>query len=354
MNENIKIGRDIIGKNYPVYIIAEIGSNHNNSLEKAFKMIDIAKKCRVNAVKFQLFREKRLYPPDAGKVDYLMMNKSINQLVKENEAPLSFHKDLFDYCKKKKITYLCTPTDEKLANFLDKIGVQAFKVASYASTHLPFLKHLAKKNKPIILSTGSTTLLEIHEALDVILSQNNKKIILLHCASKYPAKIKECNLNIIKTFLDQFNFPIGLSDHSENPIIAPVASVVLGAQVIEKHFTLNKEDEGPDQKFSIEPHELKIMVNSIRDAELSMGTNVKKVFKFENEMRKFAHRSIFSIKNIRKGEKFTKKNISVLRPGKKDFGLKPKFFDIVLGARALKNIKKGYAINFKDMISYKI
>lgn len=352
MIKNIKIGKNFIGENSKTYVITEIGSNHNNDLEKAYKMIDIAKRCGSNAVKFQIFREKRLYAPNAGKVDYLKLNKTINEIVIENEAPLSFHKKLFNYCKKKKITYLCTPTDEILADYLDEIGVEAFKIASYASTHLPLIRHIAKKGKPIILSTGSTSLFEIHEAVETILSQKNEKIIILHCVSKYPAKLQECNLNIIKKLREQFNFPIGLSDHSLDPVVAPVTSVVLGAKVIEKHFTLNKKDYGPDQKFSIDPDQLRIMINAIRGAEKSLGTNVKKIFSFEKELRDFAHRSIFSTKKIKKGEKFTKNNIAVLRPGKKKKGLMPKYYEIILGAKSFKNIEAGKAINFKDFILY--
>ena len=352
MTNNIKIGNDVISNNSKTYVITEIGSNHNNDLKKAYKMIDIAKKCGSNAVKFQIFREKRLYVSNAGKVNYLKTSKTINEIVIENEAPLSFHKKLFNYCKKKKITYLCTPTDEKLVDYLDNIGVKAFKIASYASTHLPLIKHIAKKGKPVILSTGSTSLSEIYEAVETILSQNNDKIIILHCVSKYPAKLSECNLNIIKKLKEQFKFPIGLSDHTLDPVVAPVTSVVLGAKVIEKHFTLNKKDYGPDQKFSIDPNELKIMINSIRGAEKSMGTKEKKVFVFEKELRDFAHRSIFSVKKIKKGEKFSKNNIAVLRPGKKKKGLKPKYFEIILGAKSLRSMEPGNCINFKDFILY--
>lgn len=349
----IKIGKDLIGEKHKTYVIAEIGSNHNNDLKKAFRMIDIAKQCGSNAVKFQIFREKKLYVPNAGKVNYLKMNKTINQLVIENEAPLSFHKKLFSYCKKKKITYLCTPTDEKLADYLDKIGVQAFKVASYASTHLPLIKHIAKKGKPVILSTGSTNLSEIYEAVETILDQNNKKIIILHCVSKYPADLSESNLNIIKKLSQIFKYPIGLSDHTLDPIVAPLVSVALGAKVIEKHFTLNKSDYGPDQKYAIEPNELKVMIKSIRGTEKSLGTDEKKVFKFEKELRDFAHRSVFTIASIKKGEFFSKKNVAVLRPGKKNKGIKPKYFELLLKSKATRNIKVGSPINFRDFISYK-
>ena len=351
MTIKIKIGNDVISNNSKCYIISEIGSNHNNNLQKAFKLIDIAKKAGSNAVKFQIFREKRLYPPNAGKVDYLKMKKTINQLVTENEAPLSFHEKLFRYCKKKKITYLCTPTDEKLADFLDNLGVQAFKIASYASTHLPLLSHIAKKKKPIILSTGSTSLPEIYEAVDTILKEDNKKIVILHCVSKYPAKLSECNLNIIKTLSTQFDFPIGLSDHTMDPIIAPLTSVVLGAKVLEKHITLNRKDDGPDQAFSIEPNELKYMIYSIRNAEKSLGSKEKKVFPFESEMRKFAHRCIFTTKIIKKGEKFTKQNTAILRPGKKKFGIKPKYYNLILGSKTMKTLPNGYAIKFEDFIN---
>ena len=157
---DVKINKRNIGNNSKCYIIAEIGSNYNGDLNTAKKMIDIAQECGVDAVKFQIFKEKTLYPPKAGVVDYLKMDKSINQLVKENEVPNEYHKKLLQYCKEVEVEYLCTPTDEKLADFLEDIGVNAFKIASYALTHFPLLKHIAKKNKPIILSTGRTTLMK--------------------------------------------------------------------------------------------------------------------------------------------------------------------------------------------------
>jgi len=352
MMNTIEVNGKLIGPGSPCYVIAEIGSNHNGNIDTAKKMIKIAKDYGVDAVKFQIFREKTLYPFEAGSVDYLKISKSINQLVIENEVPDEFHKELLEYCDKVGVAYLCTPTDEKLADYLDEIGVSGFKIASYALTHIPLLRHIAKKGKPIILSTGCTNLEEISEAVRVIREAGNEKLVLMQCVSQYPADINHTNINVINTLKIAFQVPVGMSDHSEDPYIVPYASVVIGADVIEKHYTLDRTQVGPDHSFAIEPDELKEMVIGIRSVEAAMGTSEKYVTEVETEMRSFAHRSVFSTEKLEVGTVISSNNTAILRPGKKEPGIAPKYYDKIIGAQVVNTVLKGKSVKWSDILKY--
>lgn len=340
-----------IGDGEPCYVIAEIGSNYNGSLETAEEMIRLASDAGVDAVKFQIFKEKGLYPVNAGKVDYLQLNKTINDLVKENEVPDEYHKQLLALCEKYDVTYLCTPTDEKVADYLDEIGVKGFKIASYALTHLPLLRHIARKNKPIILSTGSTYLEEVATAVRVIQEEGNDQLLLMQCVSQYPADIEATNLKVISTLKNAFEIPVGMSDHSEDPYVVPYASVAIGADMLEKHYTLDRRQDGPDHSFAVEADELAKMVKGIRSVEAAMGTGKKFVTPHETEMRDFAHRSIFASKVIAAGEVISRENTAILRPGKKKPGIIPASYELVLGSSVNKEIPEGSAIQWEDLLS---
>lgn len=340
-----------IGEGEPCYIIAEIGSNYNGSLETAEEMISLASDAGVDAVKFQIFKEKGLYPVNAGKVDYLQLNKTINDLVKENEVPDDYHRQLLVLCEKYNISYLCTPTDEHVADYLDDIGVKGFKIASYALTHHPLLRHIARKNKPIILSTGSTFLEEVAIAVRIIQEEGNDQLMLMQCVSQYPADIEATNLKVISTLKSAFEIPVGMSDHSKDPYVVPYASVAIGADMLEKHYTLDRRQNGPDHSFAVEADELAQMVKGIRSVEAAMGSGKKVVSEHETEMRNFAHRSIFASKTIAKGEKISRKNTAILRPGKKKSGIIPANYELVLGSSANKEISNGSAIQWEDLLS---
>lgn len=347
----IKIANKSIGDNNPVFIIAEIGSNYNGDFKTAQKMIDIIKEAGADVVKFQIFQEKRLYPEDAGQVDYLKKDISINELVKIAEVPNEMHRRLFDYCKQIGLIYLCTPTDEDMADYLDSLGVAAFKIASYDLTNHNLIRQIAKKNKPIIMSTGAGYFSEVSEALKVIKETGNEEIVLLQCVAQYPADYRYTNLNIMQTYKNAFGTPVGLSDHSADPYIVPFAAVAMGAKVIEKHFTLNRNQEGPDHAFAIEPDELKRMVDGIRKIELAMGSGMKTVTTGEEELRRFAFRCVFATEDIKKGDTISKKNSDLLRPGKKEPGIDAKHYDIVLNSRAGRNIKANEAMQWEDIIN---
>jgi len=337
----------MIGDGHPCFIIAEAGSNHNRSLATAKKLVDAAAASGADAVKFQLFRADKLYVKDAGSASYLKTKKPIYNIMKEAEMPYEWISALHNYCKKKNIIFLASVFDEESLDTVKKF-VPALKIGSYELTHLPLLEHAAKTGKPIILSTAMGSDAEIEEAVTTIKNAGNKKIALMHCIASYPAPVEVTNLNAIKKLKERFNVPVGLSDHSKDPIIIPVAAVSAGAKLIEKHFTLDRKMKGPDHKFATEPDELKAMVVAVRTAESAFMRSKEKLKAVEKELCGFARRGIFSTKNIKKGEIFTKNNISVLRSGVKKISTEPREFHKIIGNRAKRNINAGDAIRKGD------
>lgn len=333
MKTEVKIGNKKIGGNNQTYIIAEIGSNHNRDKKIAKKMIDKAAAAGVDAVKFQTFKAEKLYSKKTPK--FSKDKVSPFDLIKSIEIPRKWHKELLEYTEKKGLQFLSSPFDYEAVDELDKIGIPAFKIASFEIVDLELLEYIAKKKKPIILSTGMTNIEEIEEALEAIRKQGNNNIILLHCTSMYPSPMDIVNLNAINTMSSVFKIPIGFSDHTIG-IHIPIAAVAKGATVIEKHFTLDRKMEGPDHHFAIEPDELKQMVQNIRDIEKALGTGVKNVSKEEKEMYEKGRRSIIALENIPRGTKITREMLIIKRPG---YGIKPKFIDSVIGKTAKKDIK---------------
>jgi len=344
LKKEVKIGNKKIGGNNPTYIIAEIGSNHNKDKKIAKKMIDIASKAGADAVKFQTFKAEKLYSRKTPKLS--KDGKKPFDLIKSIELPREWQKELYQYATKKKIHFLSSPFDYEAVDELDKIGVPAFKIASFEITDLELLSYIAKRRKPVILSTGMASIEEIEEALNVIRSQGNDNIVLLHCNSAYPTPVEIVNLNVIKTMQASFEIPIGFSDHSLG-IHIPVAAVANGAKVIEKHITLDRKMKGPDHNFAIEPDELKQMIQNIRDSEKAMGTGVKELSKKEKELYEKARRSVIAAQNIPKNTKITKKMLIVKRPG---YGIKPKFISKVVGRTAKKDIDADQWITWNDII----
>src|SRR3989344_731561 len=342
----IKVGNRAISKDSPCFIIAECGINFNGSLELAKKLIDTAVEAGCDAAKFQAFTAENMYPKNAGELDrednYNNKNYSfsIYDAVKSFELPKSWVPLLQQYCTEKSIVFFSSICDEEQADYYHEVGVPIFKTTSYAITHLPLIEHIAKKGKPIIMSTGGATIEEIREAYTTA-RKYTEKIILLHCFIKYPAPLNEINMNVVETF--QKEFPeaiIGYSDHSDEPIDAPVAAVVKGAKVIEKHITLDRNMEGPDHFFAVNPAELKEMVAAVRDAEKKisrgepvmvnpsiLGSTEKKISKEEEYLRLFAYQTIFTSVPIKKGDIIGRKNVKVLRPGELGRKLEPKEYN---------------------------
>ncbi len=343
----VKIGNRKVGDGHPCFIIAEAGSNHNGKLEQAKKLIDVAAESGADAVKFQLFTAKNLYVGAAGSANYLKNGQNIYDIIKRMEMPVEWLDELSSYSDKRGLIFTASVFDERMADALDEY-VPVFKIASYELNHLPLIRYVSAKGKPMIMSTAASTMEEIEDAVEAAQSQGNKDICLMQCVAAYPTPLKATNASVIPALKQKFGLPVGLSDHSRDPVIAPVVAVSLGADLIEKHFTLDRLLPGPDHKFAIEPDELKLMVSSIRNAEKVVGSPKKEIQLEEKELKNFAKRAVHAITDISKGEVFTKNNISILRPGKTKAGVAPKFFDDIIGRPAKRHITKWEGIQTGD------
>ena len=348
--KKVKVSNKLIGEEEPCFIIAEAGVNHNGDVNLAKKLIDIAKDAGVDAVKFQTFKAENVVTKNAEKAEYQKETAAIGELqydmIKKLELTEEDFKELADYAKKKDIIFLSSPFDRESVDLLDEISVPAYKVPSGEITNFPLLKHIAKKGKPIILSTGMATLGEIEDALRVIREVGVDDVVLLHCVTSYPAKIEDVNLRVIETLKHAFKLSVGFSDHTHG-ITVPIAAVSLEAVVIEKHFTLDNNLPGPDHKSSLEPDELKEMVVAIRDVEKALGDGIKRPTKEEEEIKKVARRSIVAKVDILEGTVITEDMLNIKRPGT---GISPSKLNDVLRKKAIKNIKKDEILKWNDIV----
>ena len=343
-----KIGDRLVGPNEPTFVIAEAGSNHNGELSISKELIEVAADAGADAVKFQTFRAEDMYVEESGDVEYLDDDRGIYEIIESMEMPYDWIPELHDYCHEQGVQFMSTPFDKRSAAELAEY-VPVWKVASYTSSHIPFLEHLAGTDKPIIMSTGAHNLEEIEESVTTLQDAAVSDLVLLQCVAAYPTPLSEINLRVIETLREEFNVLTGLSDHTLNPVTAPTAAVALGASVVEKHFTLDKSMEGPDHEFALEPDELSQMISAIRDTEVALGTAEKRVLDVENELYQKARRTIQAIDNIEIGENLTTENINVLRPGEQKTGLLPKYYNTVLGKTAARNIPSGEGITEEDI-----
>ena len=349
MTAPLMIGSRRVGEGEPCLVIAEAGSNHNGSLDTARELIDVAAGAGADAVKFQIFRARKLYPQTAGATAYLGMDKSIFDIIAGMEMPYEWLPALADHCRARGVMFMASVFDEESTDRLDPF-VDVFKVASYEMTHTPLLRYVAGRGKPVLMSTGTASLDEVAESVDAFRSAGGTSLGLFQCTAAYPAPLDSINLRAMRTMEDRFGVPAGLSDHSRDPLIAPIAAVALGAAFIEKHFTLSNDLPGPDHRYAIEPGELEAMVAAIRNTELALGTGRKDVQPVEGELRAFARRSIFTMREIAEGETFTADNIAVLRCGQNAAGLPPRAFDDVVGRKAARALDAGCAINAGDYV----
>jgi N-acetylneuraminate synthase/N,N'-diacetyllegionaminate synthase len=345
----IRIGKKFIGENEPCFIIAEAGANHDSMVERGKKLVEKAVESGVDAIKFQTYTADKLTTKAAPKYwkDDKPNETQYEVFQKLDKLTEGEWKELINYCKKLGIIFLSTPFDEESSDFLEDLGIPAFKIASADITHLPLLKHVAEKRLPMIISTGMADLDEIKEAVKTIKSSGNEDIILLHCVISYPAEIGDVNLRIIRTLQKAFpDIPIGFSDHTIGTII-PLVAVSLGAKVIEKHFTIDKKLSGsPDHRLSVNPEELREMTQKIRIVEKALGSPIKRLIESEKEGIKFARRSVVSNVSITKGTKISRSMLSVKRPGT---GIPPKYIDKVVGKVAKRNIDKDEVLNWHDL-----
>lgn len=348
MATKIKIGARFVGEGKPVFIIAEAGSNHDRKLGQAKQLIDVAADAGADAIKFQTFSADKIVArtgPKAGYMEKVSGKESVYEILKRIELPREWHRELANYASKKGLIFLSSPFDEEAVDLLDELGAPAFKVASGELTNLPLIEYMARKGKPMIVSTGAATMNEVEEAVSAIRDTGNKKIVLLHCVANYPAAPEDANLLAMSAIKKKFKLPVGYSDHTLG-ISASLAAAALGAVMIEKHFTLSRELPGPDHFYAIEPNELKAMVDGIRTAEKMRGTSTKKPVKAEQETRKLARRSIFAKVDIPAGNIIKKEMLVTLRPA---IGLEPKHFESIVGKKAKRDIKRYEAITWKKI-----
>jgi len=322
-----------------VFIIAEAGVNHNGSIDLAKKLIDVASEAGVDAVKFQTFKAENLVSKNAQKADYQKETtdkaESQFEMIKKLELDTDTHIELIAYCKTKSIMFLSTPFDHDSIDMLNDLGLEIFKIPSGEITNLPYLRHIGKLGKKVILSTGMAEIGEIEDALNVLYNAgtNKSNITVLHANTMYPTPMQDVNLKAMVTIGDTFDIAYGYSDHTLG-IEVDIAAVAMGASVIEKHFTLDKNMEGPDHKASLEPDELIAMVKGIRNIELALGSNMKKPSKSEMPNIQIARKSIVAKKAIKEGDILSEDNLAIKRPGT---GINPMMWDSIIGSCAQKD-----------------
>lgn len=320
-----------------IFIIAEAGVNHNGDIETAKKLVDEAALAGADAVKFQTFRAETLASKDAKKADYQMetteKTESQFDMLKKLELTPDMHEQLIAYCAQKGIMFLSTPFDIDSAHYLEKCGVVIFKIPSGEITNYPYLREIGKMGKKVILSSGMSTLEEIKTAVKILKDNGSSDITVLHCNTEYPTPYKDVNLRAMMTIKKELGLAVGYSDHTQG-IAVPIAAAALGATVIEKHFTLDRNMEGPDHKASLEPEELRAMVRAIRNIEMALGDGTKKPSESEKKNIEIARKSIVAKCPIRAGEVFTEDNLTTKRPGS---GISPMRWKDIVGKTAVRD-----------------
>lgn len=322
-----------------VYIIAEAGVNHNGSFDLACRLVDAAKAAGADCIKFQTFRSQNLVSRNAGKADYqkdTTGDGSQSDMLSKLELSYDAFSRLKQYCEEVGITFLSTPFDLESVAFLDELGVPFWKIPSGEVTNLPYLEALAKTGRPVVMSTGMCEMGEIEAAIRVLREHGTADIRLLHCNTEYPTPFADVNLRAMETMRRAFGVEVGYSDHTKG-IEVPIAAVALGATIIEKHFTLDRNMEGPDHKASLEPDELAAMVSAIRNIEQALGSGVKTVSPSERKNIAVARKSIVAKRAIKAGERLTEENLTVKRPGS---GVSPMRWRGVLGTAAIRDFEE--------------
>ncbi len=333
------------------FIIAEMSGNHNQSLERALAIVDAAAETGVDALKIQTYtadtmtlnlneREFRINDPKS-----LWYGRSLYDLYQEAYTPWEWHKPIFERCREKGIIGFSTPFDSTSVDFLETLEIPIYKIASFENIDLPLLQKVARTGKPIVMSTGMASAAELSEAVDAVRNAGCSQLTLLKCTSSYPASPEDSNLRTIPHMRELFQCDVGLSDHTLG-LGAAVASIALGATVIEKHFTLSRAEGGVDSAFSLEPHEMKQLVNECRRAFQALGTASYQRTKAEEKSLQF-RRSLYVVEDVQEGEPVTEKNVRAIRPG---LGMEPKYLEVVRGARFSQSVSKGTALQWKYLL----
>lgn len=347
--KTIQIDGRLIGPNQPPYVVAELSANHNGSLDRALQTINMALKMGANAVKLQTYTAETM-TIECENEDFqihggLWDGYSLYNLYKWAQTPFEWHKTIFEYARKIGITCFSTPFDETAVDLLEDLNVPAYKIASFEIIDLPLIQYIAQTGKPIIISTGMANIEEIQEAVTTAREEGCSEIALLHCVSGYPVPPQQCNLKTIPDLAEKFDIVPGLSDHTLGTTIS-IASIALGACLIEKHVTLSRADKGPDSEFSLEPDELEQLCSGTKEAWTALGKAGYDRKPAEESSIKF-RRSIYTVMDIKAGEEITKDNIRRIRPG---FGLSPKYFQKLLGKKAKINIPKGTPMKWEYLL----
>jgi pseudaminic acid synthase len=345
----MKVNGINIGHRYKPFIIAELSANHGGSLDRAKESILKASASGVSAIKIQT------YTPDtmtikSEKSDFyikqgLWKGKTLHELYSEAYTPFEWHKELFDYAKKLDITLFSTPFDESAVDLLESLNTPAYKIASFEMIDLPLIEYIAKKNKPIFISTGMASLNEIHDAVKVIKKYNDSNLLIFHCISAYPALTEESNLSNIEFLKNEFNVHIGLSDHTTNNIAA-ITSIGLGAVAIEKHFKLNDEKGSADSDFSLNINQLTNLVSECNQAWLAKGKSGQFNRSKDEEQNIIFRRSLYYVKNLKEGHQITAEDVRRIRPG---YGIAPKYFNDIVGKRIKKSVEMGDPVKWDDI-----
>jgi pseudaminic acid synthase len=344
---NINLGGILIGPDHKPFVIAEMSGNHNQSLEKALAIVDAAAATGAHALKLQTYTADTLtINADHGEFfisnpDSLWKGRSLYDLYQEAYTPWEWHAAIFKRAKEHNMLCFSTPFDDTAVDFLEKLNAPAYKIASFENNHLPLLRKVAKTGKPVIMSTGASTLAGLEEAVKTLRDNGCKELILLKCTSTYPATPQNSNLLTIPHMAAMFDCHVGLSDHTMGVGVA-VASVALGARVIEKHFTIDRSEGGVDSAFSLEPHEFKMLVEETENAFHAMG----KVFYgiLPDELKSLTYkRSVYIVEDMKAGDMLTETNLRIIRPG---LGLAPRYFESMLGRKVKADVKKGTALSF--------
>lgn len=346
----MKIGNFNITNKSKTFIIAELSANHNGSIEIAKETIKAAKRAGADCIKLQTYKPNTI-TLDSDKDDFVIKGtiwdkKRLFDLYKEAFTPWEWHEELFNLAKCEGLECFSSPFDYTAIDFLEKLNTPAYKIASFEITDVQLIKYAASKMKPIIISTGIAKKEDIDLAINTCYEVGNRDIALLKCTSSYPAPIEEANLIMIKEFAEKYGIVTGLSDHTKGSV-APIVATVLGAKIIEKHFILDESVGGPDSSFSLTENEFKEMVDNVRSAEKSIGTVSYNLTQKQIKGRDFS-RSLYVCSDIKKNELITYSNIKSVRPG---FGLHPKYFDLVVGKKAKRNLKYGDRLNLEDIIN---
>lgn len=349
-SKTIKIRSRLIGEGQPALIIADIGANFDGNLDKAKQLAAVVKEAGGDVVKIQSFLANKIvsrkgFASMKLKGVHGSWGRPVDEIFKEVEFPREWHKEFFDYCHEIGIEVSSSPYDFEAVDLMEESGVEFYKIGSGDITWLEMLEYIAKKKKPIILATGASTLAEVDEALEVIQKAGNNEVVLLQCITNYPSKIESANINVLKTYQNAFNIIIGYSDHSPGDTVV-LGAVTLGAKVIEKHFTLNKLDKGPDHPHSMEPQEFKKMVENIRNLEKAMGTGRKEVVEEESETVIVQRRGLYAQNDIKRGQIISRENIIELRPA---LGILPKFKNIAANLKAKVDISAGEPIYWSSL-----